>query len=293
MEPREANNRNFNTIGPSAKWVLLMKGHTSIPYAKQTAELIEYPKKLEPDFDNTDLNFWRRTFHFESRYWSIDQLLEDLPIKNILELSAGFSFRGLDITHRKEVYYIDTDLPDIIARKKELISVIHTGDSDIKGELELLPLNALDEKNFDEIMSHFPPGEIVVVNEGLLIYLDTVEKEKLCGIIRKLLKEKGGYWITADIYLKLANHNIDLVVNDQTKKFLEDHNIENNKFESFEVAAEFFKKMGFVIDKEADIDFTKLSSFPYVVKNVEPEKISKMKDVDRVHTTWRLRLDNT
>lgn len=31
-------NRNFNTIGPSAKMLLLMKGCTDIPFAVQAAE---------------------------------------------------------------------------------------------------------------------------------------------------------------------------------------------------------------------------------------------------------------
>jgi hypothetical protein len=41
-----------------------------------------------------------------------------LPIKNILELSSGFSFRGLETTKQKGFYYIGTDLPDVIATKK-------------------------------------------------------------------------------------------------------------------------------------------------------------------------------
>ena len=39
MEQINLNNRNYNTISPSAKSILLMKGHTNIPFARQTAEL--------------------------------------------------------------------------------------------------------------------------------------------------------------------------------------------------------------------------------------------------------------
>lgn len=107
-----SSERNYNTISPSGKWVLLMKGHTKIPYARQTAELLKYPEKFVPDFEKNDIVFWIRTSHFESRYLSIDQLLEDIPAHNIMELSSGFSFRGLDFTRRENVHYIDTDLPD-------------------------------------------------------------------------------------------------------------------------------------------------------------------------------------
>src|SRR4051794_26847107 len=119
-----APDRNFNTISPSAKWILLMKGYTNIPFARRAAELIQYPEKFVPDYEKTDRGFWGRTLHFESRYWSIDQLLAELPVKNILELSAGFSFRGLDMVQQEDVYYIDTDLPDMIEKKKELIKAL-------------------------------------------------------------------------------------------------------------------------------------------------------------------------
>ena len=57
-------NRNFSTISPSAKSLLLMKGYTDIPFARQTAELLTYPEKYQPDFDKNDMTFWARTLHF-------------------------------------------------------------------------------------------------------------------------------------------------------------------------------------------------------------------------------------
>lgn len=95
-EKQNLTNRNFTTISPSAKSLLLMKGCTNIPFARQTAELIKLPERYNPDYDKKDTTFWARTLHFENRYWSIDNLLSDLAITNILELSSGFSFRGLD-----------------------------------------------------------------------------------------------------------------------------------------------------------------------------------------------------
>ena len=114
--------RNFNTISPSAKSLLLMKGHTNIPYARQAAELIMLPEKYLPDFNKKDLTFWARVVHFESRYWSINQLLTELPIKNILELSSGYSFRGLDKIRQDGFNYIDTDLPELIGVKKRSVN---------------------------------------------------------------------------------------------------------------------------------------------------------------------------
>ncbi len=286
----EQNNvsRNFNTISPSAKWLLYMKGHTSIPFARQTAELMEYPKKYVPDYDRRDLTFWARTVHFENRYWSVDQLLNELSITNILELSSGFSFRGLEKTKQKGVHYIDTDLPDVINTKKEFITSLQKEGDITEGKLELLPLNALDETMFNEIVNLFPEGKIVIVNEGLLMYLDTNEKEKLCRIIHKILKERGGYWITADVYIKNKLKNIQ--VDHRTQEFFEQHHIEENRFNSFAEAEAFFKSMGFVVDKEAKIKRSQLTSFKYLMKSITLKHLFKFIKAGKIQATWRLRI---
>jgi O-methyltransferase involved in polyketide biosynthesis len=284
--------RNFNTISPSAKWILLLKGHTNIPYARQTAELISYPDKFIPDFKRADMSFWARTIHFESRYLSIDYLLEDLSVRNILELSSGYSFRGLDTINRRDVYYLDTDLPDVIAEKKDLMMVLENGDIQPKGKMELLPLNALDEKEFQKATDKFPEGPVVIVNEGLLMYLDLGEKEQLCRIIHKILESRGGYWITADIYIRKPQENHRIKLNERTKKFSDQHRLEENKFTTFREAEEFFKKMGFSIDKEASIGHSKLSSLPYLLKNMSSEELGKLKEAGRIQTSWRLRISS-
>jgi O-methyltransferase involved in polyketide biosynthesis len=288
----DITNRNFNTISPSARSLLLMKGHTNIPYARQTAELIVYPNKFIPDFDNKNITFWARVLHFEKRYWTIDQLLADLPIKNVLELSSGFSFRGLETIKKSGFHYIDTDLPDVISMKKNIIASLSNSIIDAESKLEILPLNALDQIQFQEIVTRFPKGEIAIVNEGLLMYLDTFEKEELCKIIHNILKERGGYWITADIYLKNQHNKLDLNFDSNTIKFFEQHHIENNKFDSFEDAETFFKKMGFIIDKEADVKNTKLSSLKYFMKSTTIKQLFKIRRAGKIQTTWRLRVAN-
>jgi hypothetical protein len=163
-EQTTITNRDYNTISPFAKMLLLMKGYTNIPFAKQAAELVAYPEKYSSDFTDKDFAFWIRLAHFENRYWSIDQLLSQVNAKNILEISSGFSFRGLKAVHEKDVHYIDTDLHEIIEIKKDLL--IQLQQKITKGTLETLPLNALDEKQFSEVVTHFQKEEVVIVNEG-------------------------------------------------------------------------------------------------------------------------------
>lgn len=267
-----------------------MKGHTTIPFARQTAALIAHPSPFEPDFKRDDMRFWGRTFHFETRYRSIDKLLEGLPVDNVLELSAGFSFRGLDLVQRRPLHYIDTDLPDMIAKKKAIINVLDQEQKPRKGTLELLPLNALDEAAFKTVVARFPPGPVAIINEGLLVYLNLEEKQMLCKIIRDVLQERGGYWITGDIYVKVAGLNIEMGLDESTKRFFEEHNVENNRFDSIEAAEAFFRQMGFVIDEEAVVDPKGMSTFPYVMKYATPEAVARMRAAGKIHCSWRLKL---
>lgn len=156
--------------------------------------------------------------------------------------------------------------------------------------MELLPLNALNSLEFEKIVHLFPLGQIIIVNEGLLMYLDTKEKEKLCGIIRAVLKERGGYWITTDIYIKSNFDKTSLNIDKKTSEFLEQHKTEENKFKSFEEAEAFFRSQGFVIEKEANVDSDKLSTLKHLLQG-KAEETSAYGSFPKLRKTWRLSID--
>ncbi len=284
--------RNYNIISPTAKYVLLFKGNTEIPYARKVAEIISLPEKYEPETSQRDFAWWGRVVHLEERYNSINQLLFSQPHKNILELSSGYSFRGLDAIKDHDLYYIDTDLPELIGVKMELMKQLRDQGTAQQGKLEIVPLNALDEQQFTEVTSHFPDGEITIVNEGLLMYLDIDEKKKLCANIRNALQKRGGCWITADIYIKTSQSFVQLQANDKLTQLMETLDVEKNKFESFEAAEEFFKNEGFVIDVEAAPGYANLPSLKYLLESATKEQISTLGGVKKIHATWRLKLAN-
>jgi O-methyltransferase involved in polyketide biosynthesis len=270
--------------------MILCKGHTSIPYAREVAELLVYPDRYVPDFEKRDFTFWASTLGLERRYWSINQLINDLVIKNILELSSGYSFRGLEYTQERGIHYIDTDLPDITATKIEFLKSLKKDELNTNGKLEFLPLNALDKNSFLEIINHFPQGDIAIVNEGLLTYLTKQEKEKLCTIIHDILIERGGYWITADIGLKNKESKLGLTYNDEINKFNKQQFTEDNSFESYKEAEIFFNNMGFVIDKVATIKYSKMSSFKYFKRSLTLRRLFKMRNTGQIFATWRLKV---
>ena len=271
--------RDFTTISPSAGALLMMKALTDIPFAKDTAAMVgdleAFTKSAREKRSRVLLG---RTIHFENRYKTIDLALSEIDPRQVLELSSGFSCRGLHMALHKAVTYVDTDLPEFISNKKKLIArLIEEKQLQLKGQLYVEALNAMDETRFNEVAQLLPPGPVTIVNEGLLVYLNTAEKTQLCATIHRLLKERGGYWVTGDVYIKRdMSHLLDQsqdAFDEQLTKFLEEHRIEENKFEHYEAAKDFFTRCHFTVKRRIDIDYASLSSLRLIARGVEEEEV--------------------
>jgi O-methyltransferase involved in polyketide biosynthesis len=282
--------KDYSSISPSAKSLLLLKGYTNIPYARETAALMPGAEVFDLDFGAKDFWFWIRVVHFELRYWSIDQLLRQTDNKNILEVSSGYSFRGLALCAQNEgLQYIDTDLPEVVATKRDLVERLHLGN-DHKSPFELLPLNALDETAFSQVVQRFGAGPLSIVNEGLLMYLNREEKARLCRTIHAVLKQRGGCWITADVYVKRpADLRVEIPQRDGERRFFEQHHIEENKFDSYEAARAFFAEQGFEVVAEAVPDYQSLTVLPQLLAAMPEEARNRPGPPPKIQATWMLR----
>lgn len=283
--------KDYSTISPSAKSLLKMKAHTAIPFAREAAALLEPAHDTMDDplgSTSNELGYWLRVMHFEERYLSINQLLLQTNIKNILELSSGFSFRGLDMALNQPVNYIDTDLPEIITIKAGMTSELQAAGRALKGHLATLPLNALDGDAFAAVTNRLNDGSIAIVNEGLLMYLDDAEKRKLCRQIHALLTEHGGCWITADIYIQAPQLAGTIGTTDKEKEFMEQHRLEANKFTSFDAARDLFTNEGFEIASIADIKSEDLTPQPHIAGMMTPEIYNKLMGMGKMRETWIL-----
>ena len=237
--------RDFSTISPSAKALLLLKSQTPLPFARQAAELLWGTESVEAARREAEANGGAeaRRQHFELRARSLDEALRDLGSTRILEIAAGLSFRGLALAAaRDDVAYLDTDLPGIASIKADLVKKLHPGP--LKGSLAVRPLDALDPEAFGAAARALPPGPIAIVHEGLLMYLDDGEKARLAASVGSVLRERGGAWITADVYRRSETH---LFREEKTGKFLADHRVEENKFADFAAAEAFFGANGFAV----------------------------------------------
>lgn len=220
----------------------MMKAQTSLPFARRAAELLWGASAVEQSERETSATPWGvgRRHHFEHRSRSIDAALDAIGATRILELAAGLSFRGLDwAARRADVFYLDTDLPEMAATKADLVGRLHP--EPLPGTLLVKPLNALDADAFRATVGLVPAGPLAVAQEGLLMYLGDAEKAALAANVREALLARGGSWITADVYVPSA---VQPQRDERTTKFLEQHRVEENKFADFAAATRFFAANG-------------------------------------------------
>lgn len=281
----DSTHQRFESISPSAYALLKLKAHTSIPFAKETASYFSH-ESFAGNEGKTDV---RKLIHFENRYRTVDKMLARFSSSNILEFSSGYSFRGLALCRDSAIYFIDTDLPDVIARKKGIMSgILRQHNLSLQGKLELLPLNVFDVVAFISVTDRFPEGPVTLVNEGLLPYFNDEEKRSLCRSIHEVLTKRGGYWITADIYIKDKTDSKDSGMIESS--FRREHHLDENRFESYPAAEAFFKDCGFEVVARETIAEDKLSSLALLSEEKRKRFIRKMKAGQSVRQTWCLRV---
>jgi O-methyltransferase involved in polyketide biosynthesis len=236
--------RDFSTVSPSARSLLLVKAQTTLPYAREAAELLFGAEAVAKAREETASNpaMAGRQRHFELRARSLDEALAVRSATRVLELAAGLSFRGLAMAEREGVVYVDSDLPELAATKADLARRLHPAP--LAGVLRVDALNALDAEAFRAAVAAIPAGPLAVVHEGLLMYLSAEEKALLASNVREALRARGGWWITADVYVRTS---VRVPRDEKTQRFLEQHNVEENKFASFADAAAFFAAEGFTL----------------------------------------------
>ena len=235
--------RDFSTISPSARWLLLAKSHSDVPFAREVAEIVCGPESVAAAAQPGSIQAAMRQQHFVLRARSIDEALDGVGAKSVVEIAAGFSFRGLARASRDAVHYLDTDLPELIELKRDVLARLAPGP--LVGTYRVEPLDAMDAAAFARAVASLPDGPVTIVQEGLLMYLDDDEKARLAATIRSTLVTRGGRWITADIYLRREG-----VAPREThvEKFIAEHRVEEQKFASWDAAETFFRDAGFKIE---------------------------------------------
>lgn len=232
------NDKDYEDISPTAIVTSYPRIFTDIPYEKEIYnwlenhcnEAVTLNKMLAPEI--------------EARYKLTNKLLDKYRIKQVLELAAGYSSRGL-IYSKKGYNYVELDLKNVSKNKKE---ILHSIERNIPKSLNIISGNALKSDDFKKIESYFKTDEpIAVINEGLLRYLTFDEKRQVAQNIYDLLSKHDGVWITCDVTPKKFMNSQDKALPEFNKNLanITSRNNLNDRFEDENHIRKFFGAIGF------------------------------------------------
>lgn len=265
------NDKDYEEISPTAIVTSWPRTFTDIPYEKAIYNWIEnncneevtLNKMLAPEI--------------EARYKLTNKLLDKYNIKQVLELAAGYSSRGL-IYSKKGYNYVELDLHNVSKNKKEILNSI---EKNIPKNLNLVSGNVLRKNDFERLENYFKTNkQIAVINEGLLRYLTFDEKKIVAQNIYDLLVKYGGIWITCDVTPKKFMDSQDKALPDFNKKLttITSRNNLNNRFEDVNHIKEFFGNIGFELVEIHKFNEVKDELYSINELNIIDQRIEKTLD---------------
>ena len=146
-----------------------------------------------------------------ARHTLIDDVLEAAiargEVGQIVEIAAGLSGRGVRLSRRHGVRYVEADLPHMIAKKRAMLDVAKLASPDLR----LVSVDILADRGplsvAEAIGAELDPGVgTAVVTEGLLSYFPLRDVEALWSRIHALLASLAGGVYVAEVYLS-AEHD--------------------------------------------------------------------------------------
>ena len=141
--------------------------------------------KIAFDFTNLVLGFlrlfaWRQPLLRHSlvqRHAMIDRLLESSEATQVVELAAGLSQRGVSVSRRAEIEYVEIDLPHMIAKKRELLGRTDAGRAVLARPN--LRFRSADVRDAVLDLGIEPTRSLCVIAEGLFMYFPIDEQRRL------------------------------------------------------------------------------------------------------------------
>lgn len=278
MPFQRGEGKDFTRIIPTAWMVAEQRTHTDIPYS---VEIYRELQRLGGSNGRKGLSENALTPNlapqYEARYKLINRLIGESGITQILELASGLTPRALEQTEHPAVTYVELELPDLMAVKRNITRrILQATGQDKRSNLFQEDGDALNPIDLRRAARHFGIGPIVVINEGLMRYLTMDEKAKLARNIRLLLLENGGVWVTPDITLRAVLDREDEVApgKRETIERITAMNFTPNQFESVDHAQKFFEKLGFTVQQHPFLEVLSELISPKLLQ-IPPSEVQK------------------
>ena len=255
----DKQDQSYERISPTAWFVAYQRTLSDIPFSQEIflelQETIESTRSAETEDLKKQMKPFEGTPVWEARFKIVNHLLKTRSINQIIEIAAGVSPRGLEMTKNPSVRYVEIDLPKVIQEKKVIIErLIAKSITSKRPNLHLEAGNALNLQDLLRATSFFEEKPIAVINEGFLQYLGPEEITVFAKNIHQLLSRFGGVWITPDISTKTQDAKVLLrdetvLERAQKLKHITGVDILKNRFENEDVAQAFFENIGFRVER--------------------------------------------
>ena len=250
----------YDGIIPTGWLTAYGRAFSDIPYAQAIFDELEAIRLAEGGTNET-LSVMKDTNlapQFEARHKLLNKLIGQTGVKQVLEIAAGLSTRGIETTADDEFEYVELDLPGMMADKRKIVQKLQSvGTLPDRSNLHFENGSAVELEDFLKAARHFDEGKpVVIMNEGLLRYLSFDEKAQYAQNVRALLERFGGYWITSDISLPKVLYKEDDVMAERRKKIsaITGVNVAENLFKDEEDAKKYFEELGFEVESHSFLE---------------------------------------
>ncbi len=249
IEPQASS---FDKISPTALMVAYTRQFTDIPYSKELAQLVDAQTVVEQLLEQKSEKPIEVAVLLEGRYKAINQVMAQFEATQFIELASGLLPRGLSLSQNPVVTFVESDLPAMIKLKQQLVKQL-IGE---RPNLHLIAIDATSRPSqFPLHADYLHPGKpVIVLCEGLLMYLTFAEKQQVFANVREMLQVYGGVWITSDLTTldglrQMRQNNPALYKLGQRIDSVTGRSVTDNYFESFDHAKQFASEQGFWIEE--------------------------------------------
>jgi O-methyltransferase involved in polyketide biosynthesis len=281
---------SYEKISPTAKLVAYLRTFSDIPYAKEIADESESEKAFRELTEESAKSMVRLAPYWEARYKGTNQILAEHGITQILEIAAGLSPRGLEMTRDPKIIYVVTDLPQILEEERMIADRMLVKSNNHRPNLYYRAVNALDMESLSATMAVFKDDRATaIIAEGLLPYFNRREKENLADNIHELLRRYDGIWITTDVQTKQDMQKVSQIAEHTGKRLASISNstgtgLESNLFIDDTDIEQFFNKAGFRMEEYSYSNILgDLSSI--ILLNLNEEEILRVQQLFKIKRT--------
>ena len=182
----------INPVFNTAKMTLFQLSYTGDQDAIRIAEKLGLTMENTQQ-ESTEEELLSNSIILETRFRTMGVLAEKTGLTEV-DLPCGYTPRAIQFA-RKGIPFVGLDLPAAIAEAEPAILSLIDED-----KRQLARFAGVDATNYSSLEKALDgvSGPVCITTEGLLMYFTDSEAGQLCDNICRILKGRGGCWITAD-----------------------------------------------------------------------------------------------